>query len=126
LGVHGQSKASQATGSKPRIEVKGHPDFAAYYKQLKTSKNAQDDYLLKLIDDTIDQIGQRRTVGNSVQRDRWPREYRALKIPCLFRVDLDANYRMTYSLIKTQNKPLFAWIIEVMAHKVYNQRFGYK
>lgn len=63
-----------------------------------------------------------------MSRDRWPKKYLKFHepIPCLFRIDLDDNYRMAYSLIKTPTESLFVWIIEVMTHKVYNQRFGYK
>jgi hypothetical protein len=84
-------------------------------------------YLLTLIEDSIELLSQGRTLGNSVPRDRWPKKYLHFPepIPCLFRVELDTNYRMTYSLIKKPNEPLFAWIIEVMDHNEYNKRFGY-
>jgi len=127
LGVHGQSKTPQAIGAKSRL-VKGHPDFAQYLNGLRNSTSSQDKYLVKLIDDAIDLLSQGRTLGDSVSRDRWPKKYLKFPepIPCLSRIDLDDNYRITYSLIKTPTEPLFAWIIEVMTHKVYNQRFGYK
>ena len=127
MGVHGQSKAPQAIGGKPRL-VKGHPDFKRYLDGLRNSTSSQDKYLVKLVDDAIDLLSQGRTLGDSVSRDRWPRKYLKFPepIPCLFIFNLDDNYRMTYSLIKNPTEPLFAWIIEVMTHKVYNQRFGYK
>jgi hypothetical protein len=53
LGVHGQSKAPQAIGAKPRL-VKGHPDLAQYLNRLRGSGNKQDKYLLKLIDEALD------------------------------------------------------------------------
>lgn len=126
MGVHGQSKTPRAIGAKPRL-VKGHPDFAQKLNRLRSSENKQNRYLLKLIDNTIALLSQGRTLGNSVQHDRWPKKYQLFPepIPCLFKVDLDANYRMIYSLIKKPNEPLFAWIIEVMTHKEYTQRFGY-
>jgi hypothetical protein len=124
LGVHGQSKTPQAASGKPR-DVQGHPKFAARREQLKASKNPQEQYLLKLIEDAIQLLRQGRTLGNSVQRDQWPQEYKDLEIPCLFKYNLDDNYRMTYSLVKVPDKPLFAWIIEVMTHKESEQRFGY-
>ena len=127
MGVHGQSKVPQAIGGKSRL-VKGHPDFAQYLNGLRNSTRSQDKYLVKLIDDAIDLLSQGRTLGDSVSRDRWPKKYLKFHepIPCLFRIDLDDNFRMAYSLIKTPTEPLFVWIIEVMTHKVYNQRFGYK
>jgi len=124
LGVHGQSKTPQTTSAKPR-DVQGHPKFAERRKQLKASTHPQDQYLLNLIEDAINLLSQGRTLGNPVQRNQWPQEYKDLEIPCLFKYNLDANYRMTYSLVKIPAKPLFAWIIEVMTHKESEQRFGY-
>ena len=126
LGLHGQSQAPQVTRGKPRV-VKGHPKFAEYLGNLRNSTNSQDKYVLKLIDDTIDLLSQSRTLGNPVPRDRWPKDYLKFpdRLPCLLKINLDDNYRMTYSLIKTPTEPLFAYIIEVMTHPEYNRRFGY-
>ena len=125
MGVRGQSQTRKITQPKSRIEVREHPNFAKYREKVKASQNAQDKYLDKLIDNAIDLIGQRRTVGEQVQRNLWPEEYCAMDIPCLFLYKLDDNYRMTYSLVRTKGIPLFAWIIEVMDHTEYNRRFGY-
>ena len=125
MGVRGQPQASRTAQPKPRIEVRGHPDFVKFRAKLKASQNSQEKYLDKLIDAAIDLLGQRPTAGEQVQRKLWPKVYRALGIPCLFRYKLNDNYRMTYSLIKIKSNPLFAWIIEVMDHTEYNRRFGY-
>ncbi len=125
MGVRRQSPAASTSGRKPRFEVRGHPDFAKYRSQLKASQRAQDRYLERLVDNAIGVLEQRMTAGQAVPRDRWPADYRALDLPCLFRYRLDANYRMTYSIVKIQDSPPFVWIIEVMDHTKYNRRFGY-
>lgn len=124
MDIRRQSKTHQTTGTKSRV-VQAHPNFATHLTQLRASPSKQDRYLVKLIDDSINLLSQERTLGNSVPRDRWPKQYKDLMIPCLYKYNLDSNYRMTYSFIKTSKQTTFAWIIWVMTHKEYEELFGY-
>jgi hypothetical protein len=126
MGFRRQPQASSPAQAKPRFTIKGSPRFAEFRNRVKKSKSERDKYLDRLIDSAITILGSRATVGDSISRGRWPKSYQAFHLPCLFRYDLDANHRMTYSILKIGKDPAFVWIIEVMDHEEYNRRFGYR
>jgi hypothetical protein len=127
LGVLGQSETSKTSSGKPRFEVRGHPKFAERLELLRKSNKPQDKRLGQLIDDARQILSERPTAGDNVPRDRWPKDYSELELPCLYKYDLTKHdYRMTYSIIGYPDKRgVFVWIIEYMTHKEYNRRFGY-
>jgi hypothetical protein len=85
LGVRRQSEASPAAGGKPRYQIRGHPDFDKYLKQLRASNRSEDKELVTLIDHAIAVLEERATAGESVPRDHWPKTYAELRLPSLFR-----------------------------------------
>jgi len=128
LGVHGQPEAPSTPQRKPRFEIRGHPKFAAYLEQLRSSSRNEDRELLQRIEQTESLLQENPKAGEAVPRDRWPNEYRreCPDLPNLHRYRLDDTHRMTYSIMKTPDLPVFVWIIEAMDHDRYNQLFGYK
>ena len=126
MGIHGQPEAPSTSPRKPRLEVKGHPKFHEKLEQLRKSSRREDKQLLKQIDDAIAVLEEKPTAGEAIQRDRWPNEYRDLKIPSLFRYRLSSTRRMIYSIVKIGSDAPFIGIIDEMDHDRYNQLFGYK
>jgi mRNA-degrading endonuclease RelE of RelBE toxin-antitoxin system len=125
LGVRRQSEAAPASSGKPRYQIRGHPDFDKYLKQLRQSNRSEDKRLVELIDSAMVTLEERPTAGESVPRDRWPRAYADLELPNLYRYRLDRIHRMLYSIVKVGSSPIFVLIIETMDHTKYNQIFGY-
>lgn len=125
MGVHRQPEAPSTSPRKPRFEVKGHPKFYEKLEQLRRSNRREDKQLVKQIDDAIAVLEEKPTAGEAIKRDRWPDEYRDLKIPSLFRYRLSSTRRMIYSIHKIGSSAPFVWIIDEMDHDRYNQLFGY-
>jgi hypothetical protein len=88
LGVRRQSEAAPASGGKPYYQIRGHPGFDKYLKQLRQSNRSDDKRLVELIDNAMATLEERPTAGESVPRDRWPRAYADLELPNLYRYRL--------------------------------------
>ena len=125
MGVRRQPQATPTPSGKPRYQIRAHPDFDKYLKQLRASTRFEDEELVTLIDNARNVLEDRATAGDSVPRDLWPRSYAQLKLPNLYRYRLDRIHRMLYAIIKLGNDPPFVWIIEAMDHTQYNRIFGY-
>lgn len=83
-------------------------------------------YLLKLIEKGIAKLGENREAGQKIQRKLWPKTYvQEYGINNLWRLRLDDYWRMMYTLIGEQVR-IVAVILEVLDHKEYDKRFGYK
>ena len=126
MGIHRQSQAPSASPRKPHFEVKGHPKFYEKLERLRRSTQREDKQLVRQIDNAITVLEEKPTAGEAIQRDRWPDEYRNLKVPSLFRYRLSSTHRMIYSIHKISSDAPFVWIIDTMDHDRYDQLFGYK
>ena len=101
-------------------DVRGTPEFAEFYHDLD-----RESYLYRIIKRGLDVLRENMEVGEKVEKRKWPRMYvRRYGIRNLFRLDLDRNYRLTYTIIADGSKKVIC-VLEVMDHKTYNRRFGY-
>ena len=101
-------------------DLRGTPEFAEFYSGLDGAS-----YLYKLIRNGLDVLRENMEAGEKVEKRKWPRIYvRRYGITNLFRLDLDRNYRLTYTIIADGLKKVIC-VLEVMDHKTYNRRFGY-
>lgn len=82
--------------------------------------------LLKRIEEAISLLQEKPKAGESIARDRWPREYcrEFPELPNLHRYRLDDTHRMLYSIMKTHDMSLFVWIIEATDYSRYRRLFG--
>jgi len=84
------------------------------------------EYLLKLIEKGIAKLVENYEAGQKIQRKLWPKYYnQKYGINNLWRLKLDDYWRMIYTLIGEQVR-IVAVILEVLDHKEYDKRFGYK
>ena len=105
---------------KPPDDLRGTPEFAEFYLALD-----RESYLYKIIKKGLDVLRENMEAGEKVEKRKWPRMYvRRYGIRNLFRLDLDRNYRLTYTIIADGSKKAVC-VLEVMDHKTYNRRFGY-
>jgi len=101
-------------------EVRGTREFAEFYSGLDGES-----YLYKIIKNGLDVLRENMEAGEKVEKRKWPRIYVGrYGIRNLFRLDLDRNYRLTYTIIADGLKKIVC-VLEVMDHKTYNRRFGY-
>lgn len=106
---------------KPPDDVRGTPEFKAFLLEL----NIESD-LYKIIKKGMGDLGNDMLVGEKVEKKKWPQIYvRKYGITSLFKLNLDRDYRLTYTIIAEGMKKIIC-IIEVMNHKEYNRRFGYR
>jgi len=109
--------------------VKLGPEFSKEFVKLqrKAEKGeGEAKYLLKLVNKGIAKIATRITAGKKVPKKLWPKEYvRKYGITNLWKLNLDCYWRMTYTIVGDQVE-LFGIVLEVMDHKKYDRKFGYK
>jgi len=84
--------------------------------------------LFDAIRNKIELIKNNPYYGNNVPKNLIPEYYKAkYKVKNLFRIELPIFWRMLYSLNEDKNEiEIIAFIIEIIDHKKYNKRFGYK
>ena len=101
-------------------DVRGTPEFAKFNRGLD-----RESYLYRIVKRGLDVLRENMGAGEKVEKRKWPRMYvRKYGIRNLFRLDLDRNYRLTYTIIADGLKKVVC-VLEVMDHKTYNRRFGY-
>jgi mRNA-degrading endonuclease RelE of RelBE toxin-antitoxin system len=83
-------------------------------------------YLLKLIDKGVEKLSDDYECGQKIQKRLWPRYYVAkYGISNLWRLRLDGYWRMIYT-VTGDHVRIVAVILEVLDHREYDKRFGYK
>ena len=100
-------------------------EFANLQKRVEKGEG-EAEYLLKLIDKGIARLVENYESGQKIQKKLWPRYYvRKYGINNLWRLRLDNYWRMIYTVIGERVR-IVAIILEVLDHKEYNKKFGYK
>ena len=106
---------------RPAPYVKGSPEFMSFYSQL--DKNSR---LYKIVGKGIDDLKLDVCAGVKIERKKFPRDYvRKYGINNLWKLNLDSNYRLTYTIL-VEDVFQIPVILEVLDHKKYSQRFGYR
>lgn len=82
--------------------------------------------LLNSIKQKIELLRDNPEFGIHVPKDRIPKEYiRDYDINNLWKVNLSGAWRMTYT-IRGSEIEIISLILDIMNHKDYNKKFGYK
>ena len=83
-------------------------------------------YLIELISKATAKLAENTEAGRKIQHRLWPKEYiRKYDLKSLWKLNLDSNWRLIYSITGNQAQ-LFLIYIECMNHKEYGRKFGYK
>ncbi len=100
-------------------------EFAGLQKRAENGEG-EAEQLIKLIDKGIAKLIENHEAGQKIQKKLWPKYYtQKYGITNLWRLRLDNFWRMIYTIIGEQVR-IVAVILEVMNHKDYDKRFGYK
>ncbi len=107
--------------SNREIRVSGSKEFETLYRNLSS-----EDELKRRIDEAMDSLKEEPDIGNKIEKRLWPKEYvKKYGINNLYRYSLGSNWRMIYTIV-SYGKVITCVILEVMPHKDYDKKFGYK
>ena len=112
------------------IKVIFSPEAEEVYRYInEESKNAKmERMLLKAVNQKIELIKANPHYGDPIAKNIIPKEY-ILKygVTNLFRIELPNFWRMTYTLTNGgTNIEIISFILDIIDHKKYNKKFGYK
>ncbi|MCK4327721.1 MAG: hypothetical protein KAW41_04560 [Candidatus Diapherotrites archaeon] len=109
--------------------VKLSPEFNEEFVRLQQRAekgNGEATYLLKIVDKGIAKVATKVTAGKKIPGNLWPKEYiKKYGINNLWKLDLDNYWRMLYTIVGDQVE-LIGIVLDVMGHKKYDRKFGYK
>ena len=106
---------------KPPDELRGTPEFKTFYSSL--SKNCA---LYKKLENALEILRRDMLAGDKIEKKKWPRIYaQKYRIYNLFRLEVDKECRLTYTIIAEGKKKIVCVIEFFLNHKEYNRRFGY-
>jgi len=110
-------------------EVRFSKEFSEEYAKLKKraeSGHGEARYLLGIVDKGVAKLKRDREAGKRIPRRLIPLEY-AFKygVTNLWKLNLDRYWRMIYTIVGDEVR-LVSIIIEVLNHKKYDRKFGYR
>ena len=113
-----------------KVKVIFSKDAQKVYDKLKENAHQckVDKMLFDAIEKKLDIIRSNIFYGDIIPRDLIPKVYRLkYKVTSLLRVELPCFWRLLYTVRKEEVEiEIIAFIIEILDHKKYNKRFGYK
>ncbi len=113
-----------------RVRVIFSPEAEEVYKHLNdTAKNSKiDSSILNAINKKVELIKANFHYGSPINKKLIPEEYKnKYEITNLFRVELPNFWRMLYTLSDGESQiEIIAFVLDVLDHKEYNKKFGYK
>ena len=75
----------------------------------------------------IDALELNPHAGDYVKRSLWPNDYVKMRLNNVYRYDVDASRRLTYTLRPLDSQTFEVAVIEFFStHKEYAKRFGYR
>lgn len=110
-------------------EIQMSGEFAGEFAELQKRADGgsgEAEYLLKIIDRGVAKLVGDCTAGQKIQKKLFPAYYKKkYDITNLWRLRLDDSWRMIYTVVGDRVR-IVAVILEVLDHKKYERRFGYK
>ncbi|MFA5887270.1 MAG: hypothetical protein WC852_00990 [Candidatus Nanoarchaeia archaeon] len=92
-------------------------------KQLNTGKQQSEEIqLLRSINQKVDFLKANPFYGNNILKRNIPSSY---NVQNLWRVELSQFWRMLYT-IKGDKIEIICFILDILSHKEYDKKFGYK
>ena len=107
--------------SKSPSCVKACRDVVDFISSLKEGS-----HLLKIIDDGLDVLKWNMFAGERIEKMKFPRFYvQKYGVNNLFKFNLDSKTRLIYTLV-AEKTGVAVVVLEILDHKRYEERFGYK
>jgi len=105
------------------------PEAEEVYKKLNSEAetNKQSRMILKSVNQKIELIKANIHYGNPIAKNLIPEEYKQkYSANNLFRVELPVFWRMLYTLTNNEEIEIIAFVIDIIDHPTYNDKFGYR
>jgi hypothetical protein len=105
------------------------PEAEEVYKKLNSESetNKQSRMILKSINQKTELIKQNIHYGNPIAKNLIPKEYeQKYSATNLFRVELPAFWRMLYTLTNNEDVEIIAFVLDMVDHPSYDNKFGYR
>lgn len=110
-------------------EVHFSREFSEEYTKLRRRAEDGDGearYLLKIIDKGVAKLKLDRETGKRIPKRLIPKEYVVkYSVTNLWKLNLDRYWRMIYTIVGDEIQ-LVTIVIEVLNHKKYDRKFGYR
>jgi hypothetical protein len=107
--------------SKYTIGVTGNPSFSNFFYSLPPN-----DEVKKKLDKMLDTLKINPVVGDQIQKNLWPKDYKKKGFGNVFRYEVDDSMRATYTISIVGKLQLEVAVIEFFrTHKEYERRFHY-
>jgi hypothetical protein len=101
--------------------VKAVPVVADFVSSLEKGS-----YLRQVIDKGLDVLKENMFAGQRIEKKKFPKYYvQEYKINNLYKYNLDAGNRLVYTLVADESG-IAVIVLEILSHKEYEKRFGYK
>lgn len=111
-----------------KVRIIFSQDAEEVYKKLNSNaeKNKQSRMILNAINHKTDLIKTNIHYGNPIAKNLIPEEYKQkYSVTNLFRVELPAFWRMLYTLTNNEEVEIIAFVLDILDHPEYNNKFGY-
>ena len=113
-----------------KVRVIFSPEAEEVYKHLnEAALNSKiDSSILNAINKKVELIKANFHYGDPINKQLIPEEYKTkYEVTNLFRVELPNFWRMLYTLTNGESQiEIIAFVLDVLDHKEYNKKFGYK
>jgi len=107
-------------GKKPSC-VKADRDVASFISLLEKGS-----YLRRIIDKGLDVLKDNMFAGERIEKKKFPKYYvQRYGINNLYKYNLDVANRLIYTLVADESG-IAVVVLEILSHKEYEKRFGYK
>ena len=113
-----------------KVRVIFSPEAEEVYNHLNqnAANSKTEQSILNAVNKKIELIKLNIHYGNPISKGLIPEEYKAkYGVNNLFRVELPNFWRMLYTLTDGETEiEIIAFVLDVIDHKEYNKKFGYK
>jgi len=107
--------------SKRPSSVKAYRDVVHLISSLR-----EESHLLKIINNGLDVLKENMFAGERIEKKKFPRYYvQKFGINNLYKLNLNSRNRLTYTLV-AEESGVAVVVLEILNHKKYEERFGYK
>jgi len=107
-------------GKKPSC-VKAARDVAEFISSLERGS-----YLRQIVDKGLDVLRENMFAGQRIERSKFPKFYvQKYGMNNLYKYNLDRVNRLIYTLVADETG-IAVVVLDVLSHKEYEKRFGYK
>ena len=92
----------------------------------KGLKSSEQQTLLRSIKRVIELLKANPQYGRHIEKKKIPKQYiRDFEVNNLWKCNLSGNWRLIYS-IKTEQLEIIDVVLDILDHKAYSKKFGYK